>query len=53
VIYLYVVEVDVVFLVDIYGKGEKDDLTTPEKAILKSLAEQLRHDVILWTSRRK
>lgn len=49
VIYLHVPEADIVYLMDIYGKGEREDLSATEKKLLKSLAlrykqEALRHD---------
>src|SRR5207248_7127996 len=39
VIYLHVPQVDWIFLLDIYGKDEKDDLSPAEKKALKLLAE--------------
>ncbi len=42
VIYLYVPEAKQFFLLDVYGKDEKDDLSSPEKRILAALADQLR-----------
>jgi hypothetical protein len=40
VIYLHVVEANVIFLMDIYGKGEQEDLTAGQKRVLKRLAEE-------------
>ena len=45
VIYLHVPEVQKFFMLDIYGKDEKDDLTAPEKAALSSLALHLKQQV--------
>ena len=42
VIYLYVPEARRFFLLDIYGKDEKDDLSSQEKKSLAKLAEQLK-----------
>ncbi len=39
VIYLHVAEADVIFLMDIYGKAEQDDLSADQKRVLKRLAE--------------
>jgi hypothetical protein len=39
VIYLHVAEADVIFLMDIYGKAEQEDLTADQKKILKGLAQ--------------
>jgi hypothetical protein len=40
VIYLHVAEADVIYLMDIYGKGEQEDLTASQKKTLKRLAEE-------------
>ena len=45
-IYLDVPEAGVVFFLDIYGKGEKDDLSPREKKILKTLAESYKRKVL-------
>jgi hypothetical protein len=42
VIYLHVAEANAIFLMDIYGKGEQEDLTVGQKRILKRLAEESR-----------
>ena len=42
VIYLYLPEQGWVFLLDIYGKDEKDDLSREEKKVLASLASRIR-----------
>ena len=39
VIYLHVAEADVIFLMDIYGKAEQEDLSADQKKVLKRLAE--------------
>lgn len=42
IIYLHVPEADWIFLVDIYDKDEKEDLSAAEKKVLAKLAEQLK-----------
>ncbi len=42
VIYLHVDEADIIFLMDIYGKDEQEDLTADQKKILKGLAQSLQ-----------
>ncbi|HEY6366513.1 MAG TPA: addiction module toxin RelE [Candidatus Binatia bacterium] len=42
VIYLYLPEQSWVFLLDIYGKDEKDDLSREEKKVLASLASRIK-----------
>ena len=42
VIYLHVPETDVVFLMDVYGKDEQQDLTPDQKKILRSIAEDFK-----------
>ena len=42
VIYLHVPEASWIYLVDIYGKNEKDDLSASEKTVLKRLAAQYK-----------
>lgn len=44
VIYLHVPEVSQFFMLDVYGKGEKDDLSPQEKRILAALADQLKRE---------
>ena len=46
VIYLYVPEASVIYLMDIYGKGEQEDVSTSDTKILKSLAEQYKREAI-------
>lgn len=45
-IYLHVAEADVIHLMDIYGKGEQEDLTAEQKKILKGLAEEIKRSAI-------
>ena len=45
-IYLHVAEVDIIYLLDIYGKDEQDDLTADQKKILKTLADQYKRAAI-------
>jgi hypothetical protein len=42
VIYLYVAETKWFFMLDIYGKDEKDDLSAGEKKDLAKLANELK-----------
>jgi len=42
VIYLYLPEQSWVFLLDIYGKDDKDDLGREEKKVLASLASRIK-----------
>ena len=42
VIYLHIPEADQFLMVDIYGKGEKDDLTPAEKKDLRELAREYK-----------
>lgn len=46
VIYLHVPEVDWVFLVDVYGKDEKGDLTPGERKTLAELAARFRSEAL-------
>src|SRR5579864_8166009 len=46
VIYLHVSEARRFYMLDIYGKGQKDDLSAKEKKQLRSLAEQLKQEAI-------
>lgn len=41
-IYLYVPEARCFYLLDIYGKNEKDDLSAAEKKVLAQLADKLK-----------
>jgi hypothetical protein len=46
VIYLSVPAAKRFYMLDIYGKGEKEDLDAKEKKALRKLAEQLRREAI-------
>src|SRR4051812_43080236 len=46
VIYLHVAEVDTILLMDVYGKGEQEDLTAEQKKSLKGLAEAFKQVAI-------
>lgn len=46
VIYFHVAEADVIFLMDIYGKGEQTDLTAHQKNLLKDTAQSYKRAVI-------
>jgi hypothetical protein len=43
---LHVPEADVIFLMDIYGKGEQEDLSADQKKILKGLAQSYKRAAI-------
>ena len=45
-IYLHVPEVDWIYLLDIYGKDEQEDLTPDEKKTLRRLAELFKKEAI-------
>ena len=45
VIYLHLPEFAVLGLVDVYGKNEAEDLTSPERRILSQLADGFRSDI--------
>lgn len=51
VIYLHVAEANWILLLDIYDKGEKDDLTPQEKKVLKRLAEDFKAEAIRAVAR--
>jgi hypothetical protein len=42
IIYLYVLEAKRFYMLDVYGKDEKDDLSTAEKKFLSQLADEVR-----------
>jgi hypothetical protein len=42
VIYFHVPEAGVIYLMDIYGKGEREDLSAADKKLLKGFAEECR-----------
>jgi hypothetical protein len=46
VIYLHIPEADWIFLLDVYGKNEKVNLTGRERKMLKKLIDQLKHEAI-------
>jgi hypothetical protein len=46
VIYLYVPEARWFFMLDIYGKGEKDDLNAKERKQLAQLADRLKKQAL-------
>ena len=51
-IYLHVPEGRRFYLLDIYGKNEKDDLSADEKKQLRQLAEALKLEAVASQSRR-
>ena len=56
VIYLYVPEAKRFFMLDVYGKDEKDDLSASEKRILSDLTTELKRQAkaaVSRTTRRK
>jgi hypothetical protein len=44
VLYLHVPEADWIFLIDVYDKNEKEDLSAQEKKVWRLLAEQLKDE---------
>ena len=46
VIYLHIPEADQFLMLDIYGKGEKDDLTPAEKKDLRELAREYKRLIV-------
>lgn len=46
VIYLYVPEVRVIHLMDIYGKGEQADLSADQRKYLKAYADRLKREAV-------
>jgi len=42
VIYLYIRDANWFFMVDVYGKDEKEDLSAAEKKVLSKLAGELK-----------
>ena len=53
VVYLHVPENRWFFMLDIYGKDEKDDLTSPEKATLSDLAHHLKQQAQRAVTKRR
>jgi hypothetical protein len=53
VIYLYIPEARWFYLLDIYGKDEKDDLSAVEKRVLSRIAEELKRESMAAIGRRK
>ena len=46
VIYLRIAEADVIFLMDVYDKGEKADLSADQKKVLRDLAQSFKRAAI-------
>jgi hypothetical protein len=46
VIYLHVAETDWIFLLDLYGKDEKDNLSAAEKKVLRQLAAEFKKEAL-------
>lgn len=46
VIYLHVPEANAIFLMDGYDKGEREDLSTADRKLLKALAEHYKQAII-------
>ena len=49
---LYVLEAKCFFMLDIYGKDEKDDLSTDEKKTLAQIAQELKRQALAALRRR-
>jgi hypothetical protein len=46
VIYLHIAEADIIYLMDIFGKDEQEDLSADQKKLLKGLAAQYKEAAI-------
>jgi hypothetical protein len=46
VIYLHVAEAHVIFLLDVYDKNERDDLTADQTKLLKKLADEYKRAAV-------
>ena len=53
VIYLHVPEARWFYMLDIYGKDEKDDLSNDEKKLLSELSDELRMEAVASLQRQK
>lgn len=53
IIYLHIPEAYRIDLFDVYGKNEKDDLTSQEKKLLAALVKQVRQEAISACKRRR
>jgi hypothetical protein len=53
VIYLHVARVNWFYMLDIYGKDEKDDLGPAEKKVLAQFADRLKAESLTAFNRRK
>ncbi len=53
VIYLHIPEANWILLLDLYEKGEKEDLTPEEKKILKRLAFEFKEEALRAALRQK
>ncbi len=53
VIYLHIPEANQFLMLDVYGKGEKDDLTAAEKKDLRTLAGEYRKLIVEAATRTK
>jgi hypothetical protein len=53
VVYLHVPEANRFYMLDVYGKDEKDDLSPDEKKELRELAEQLKKEAIASSVQRE
>ncbi len=51
VIYLHVPEANWIYLLDIYGKGEKDDLNVAERKLLRQLAAEFKREALQAAAR--
>lgn len=53
VIYIHIPDIQVLFLLDVYGKDEVDDLTNDDKKQLQALAKELIEELRKGNKRRK
>jgi hypothetical protein len=52
-IYLHIPEARRFYMIDIYGKNEKDDLSAEERKFLRALTDDLRREAEAAAERRK
>jgi hypothetical protein len=51
IIYLHVAEADIIYLLDIYSKDEKEDLTANQKKVLKEIAARYKEAAVRAATR--
>ena len=51
IVYLHIPEANWIYLIKIYSKEEKDNLTASEKNVLRKLAMEMKREALRTTSR--